>query len=208
MNRIAKIAQTTFTSAPDPSPRRRAARGLFAWVSALGFLLVSAGAHAACGSFGALHVKDSVRLPMLGQMGSGFYNPLRPGEPAVVGLWHVIYTNGADQSTFNDTFDTWHDDGTEFENAYLAPAGGNVCEGVWKQTGPRSVALHHVGWLFDPSNLSATASNTFTLDESITVARDGATYSGTFTFKIWNLDGSPTPVQVTGTIAATRITVN
>jgi hypothetical protein len=120
----------------------------------------------------------------------------------------VIYTNSADESTFNDTFDTWHSDGTEFESAFLAPAGGNVCVGVWRETGLRSVILHHVGWLFDPSTLAATATNTFTLDEEIKVAANGGSYSGTFTFKVWNLDGTPTPIEVTGTIAATRITPN
>ena len=120
----------------------------------------------------------------------------------------MIYTNSADQSTFNDTFDTWHSDGTEFESAFLAPAGGNMCVGVWKQTGLRSVTLHHVGWLFNPSTPLATATNSFTVDAEITVAPDGKSYSGHFTFKVWNLDGTPTSVEVTGTIAATRITVN
>src|ERR1700728_2211421 len=41
-----------------------------------------------------------------------------------------------------------------------------------------------------------------------TVARDGASYNGSFTFRIWNLDGTPTKVEVQGTIAAARITVN
>jgi len=67
--------------------------------------------------------------------------------------------------------------------------------------------LHHVGWLFDPSHPTNSATNSFTLDEEVTVSHDGTTYSGTFTFKIWNLDGTPTPVEVTGTISATRIVV-
>ena len=122
-------------------------------------------------------------------------------HPTIVGLWHVVYTNSANQSTFNDTFDTWHADGTEFESAYLAPAGGDVCVGVWAQTGARTVKLHHVGWLFEPSAPTATATNTFTLDEEITVAEDNKSYSGKFTFKIWNLDGTFTGKEVTGTIA-------
>jgi hypothetical protein len=134
--------------------------------------------------------------------------PVQAFNPSVVGLWHVIYTNSADNSTFNDTFDTWHSDGTEFESAFLPSAGGNVCVGVWRPTGLRRVTLHHVGWLFNPATPTATATNTFTLDEDITVAADGMSYSGSFTFKIWNLDGSPTRVEVHGTMAATRITPN
>ena len=104
-------------------------------------------------------------------------------------------------------------DGTEFESAFLPPAAGDVCVGVWKKTSARSVKLHHVGWLFNPRHTAATATNTFTLDEEVTVAAEGKTYSGKFTFKEWNLDGTPTlvsgmQVEVTGTIAATRITVD
>jgi hypothetical protein len=165
-------------------------------------------AKAACGRYDAPGLKTTVKLPMMAQAAEGFRSPFESERPTIVGLWHVIYTNGADQSTFNDTFDTWHSDGTEFESAFLAPAGGDVCVGVWKESGRRSVTLHHVGWLFNPSTPTATATNTFSIDSELTVAEDGRSYSGRFTFKVWNLDGTPTPVEVTGTIAATRITVN
>ena len=183
-------------------------RGILAVLGVLCLVLGATTAQAACGSFGGMMSKGAVRLPMMQAAADSGDHPFREGMFPIVGLWHVIYTNDQDQKTFNDTFDTWHDDGTEFESAYLAPAGGNVCSGVWKQTGPRTVTLHHVGWLFNPYAPTATATNTFTLDEIVTVAPGGATYSGTFTFKVWNLDGSPTPAQVTGSIAGTRITVN
>src|SRR6202034_1420004 len=137
-------------------------------------------------------LKNSIKLPILTQAELGFPVPIDAANPAIVGLWHVIYTNSADQSTFNDTFDTWHIDGTEFESAFLAPAGGNICVGVWKESGRRSVTLHHVGWLFNPNTPLAPATNTFTVDGDITVAEDGRAYSGRFTFKVWNLDGTPT----------------
>ncbi len=177
-------------------------------VAALCLLIVPISANAACGSFGAAGLKNAIKLPVVKQAELGFRGPIGGANPAIVGLWHVIYTNSADQSTFNDTFDTWHSDGTEIESAFLAPAGGNLCVGVWRETGLRSVTLHHVGWLFNPSTPAATATNIFTLDEDIRVSEDRMSYSGTFTFKVWNLDGSPTPVEVTGTIAATRITPN
>jgi hypothetical protein len=123
-----------------------------------------------------------------------------------VGLWHVVYT--ADGSTFNETLDQWHSDGTEFENAWLPPDAGNICFGVWKEIGPRTVRLHHIGWLFTPGSTPPTASGTFTLDEKNIVSPDGKTYSGSFTFKTFDITGAPTGVVVTGTIAATRITVD
>jgi hypothetical protein len=202
MNRIA--GNSGFSVASDGTlPLCRVGLALLA---ALCLFIVPTCAKAACGSFGASGLEASIKLPPVAHADIDF--PSRLDNPSVVGLWHVIYTNGADQSTFNDTFDTWHSDGTEFESAFLAPAGGDVCVGVWKQTGIRSVKLHHVGWLFDPSTPTATATNTFTLDEEVTVAPDDKSYSGKFTFKIWNLDGTPTPVEVTGAIAAARITVD
>jgi len=121
----------------------------------------------------------------------------------IVGLWHVNYT-AADGSHFLESFDTWHADGTEFENANLPPAVGNICYGVWKPIAPRTVQLHHVGWMF---NADGSSAGTFTLDEVNTVTLDGKTYKGTFDFKVYNVSGNLL-AEVKGTMLATRITVN
>ncbi len=205
MNRI--VRNLVFSIGSDGRSRTQLYRGGLGLLAALCLLILPTGAKAACGSFGAASRIPAIKLPMVGQAALGA-SSFEPGNPTIVGVWHVIYTNSADQSTFNDTFDTWHSDGTEFESAYLAPLGGNMCVGVWKPSGLRSVTLHHVGWLFNPSTPAATATNTFTVDQEVTVSADNKSYSGRFTFKVWNLDGSPTPVEVTGTVAATRITVN
>jgi hypothetical protein len=205
MDGIARSLEFPIT--PDAKLRTRLYRGGLALLAALCVFIFPTGARAECGRFDAPALKSTIKLPMAAQA-AGFGLPFEAGNPTIVGLWHVIYTNSADQSTFNDTFDTWHSDGTEFESAFLAPASGNICVGVWKPTGLRSVTLHHIGWIFNPSTPLATATNYFTLDEDVSVAADNKSYSGRFTFKVWNLDGSPTPVVATGTIAATRITVN
>ena len=141
------------------------------------------------------------------------------GNAAIVGLWHLIYTaNSASPSNafpptpfqFLESFKTWHADGTEFENAFLPPTGGNICFGVWKESGHGGVKLHHIGLMFDSMG---RVSNIFTVDEKDTVASNGKTYSGTFDFKLWppNFDavgvGSPL-AEVTGTTLGTRITVD
>jgi hypothetical protein len=208
MNQNVRNAVAAFSFTSDGRLRARFFRGGLALLAALCLFILPTSAKAACGSFGPSGLRNSIKLPVVAQAQIDFPLPGQGANPPIVGLWHVIYTNSADESTFNDTFDTWHSDGTEFESAFLAPAGGNLCVGVWRQTGLRSVTLHHVGWLFNPSTPTATATNTFTLDEDIEVAADGKSYSGKFTFKIWNLDGTPTPIEVQGTIAATRITPN
>jgi len=206
MNRIIRNSVFSTTSASRPWASLRGSS--LALLAALCLFILPSCAHAACGRFGVIAAEPAIKLPPVPHTANDFRSPFDPGTPPIVGLWHVIYTNSADQSTFNDTFDTWHIDGTEFESAFLPPAAGNICVGVWKESGPRSVMLHHVGWLFNPGTPSATATNSFTVDAEITVAPDCKSYSGHFTFKIWNLDGSPTKTEVTGTIAATRITVD
>jgi hypothetical protein len=144
-------------------------------------------------------------------------------EPStIVGLWHVLYTATHDNNfppggpypptpfPFLESFKTWHADGTEFENAFLPPAGGNICFGVWKALDDDRVKLHHIGLMFNPDgSLSAI----FTVDETDTVASDGKTYKGMFDFKLWppsyDAVGAGTPIaEVKGTTAATRIIVD
>jgi len=203
MNRI--VRNSVFSITSDGRLRSRLYRGALSLLAALTIFIVPTCAKAACGILGTPQIKALIKLPAVAHADFDFPSPY--GDPTIVGLWHVAYTT-SDGSPFNDTFDTWHADGTEFESAFLPPAAGDVCVGVWKKTGSRSVKLHHVGWIFSPSTPAATATNTFTLDEDVTVAPDGKSYSGNFTFKIWNLDGTPTTTVVMGTIAATRITVD
>jgi hypothetical protein len=203
MNRI--VRNLVFSITSDSRLRARLRRDGLGLLAVLCLLILPASAKAACGSFGTAVSIPAIKLPMAAQA-AGFGSPFEEGNPTIVGLWHVIYTAGG--ATFNDTFDTWHSDGTEFESAYLAPSSGNLCVGVWKSTGFRSVKVHHIGWIFSPATPTALATNYFTLDEEITVAQDNKSYSGKFTFKIWALDGSATPVEVIGTMAATRITVD
>jgi hypothetical protein len=125
-----------------------------------------------------------------------------PELASIVGLWHVKYT-AADNSPFLESFKTWHADGTEFENAFLPPTVGNICFGVWKEDGRRTVKLHHVGLNFNPDG---SISGSFTIDETDTVSRDGQTYEGTFDFKASDVNGHP-QVEIKGTMLATRINV-
>lgn len=111
---------------------------------------------------------------------------------------------------FLESFKTWHADGTEFENAFLPPTGGNICFGVWKEGDDRTVKLHHIGLMFNPDGSLLAM---FTVDETDKVASDGKTYKGSFDFKLWppsyDAVGKGTPIsEVKGTTAATRISVD
>jgi hypothetical protein len=187
----------------------------------LGLLLAASGAQAAGCS---LPFKSAAAptIPFVSPQGND-----RPdvgedwnGRPAgIVGLWHVNFTAETEAGApifppvpfaFAESFKTWHGDGTEFENAFFAPSGGNICYGVWKDLGDGHVKLHHIGLMFDSTG---HLPNIFTDDEKVVVAFNGSTYGGTFDFKLWpptfEAVGVGTPIaEVTGSVAATRITVD
>lgn len=182
---------------------------LAAAVVAVTFAATSA--YANCGPVAGMN-SAAIKLPTLAFASpqAGGQNTEQPdaipglgANKSIVGLWHVIYT--ADNSVFSETLKQWHSDGTEFENVDHNPAIGSVCLGVWKQVGVRTVRLHHVGWLF---NEDGSPAGTFTQDETDTVAPNGMSYTGTFTFKTYDVNGTFSGFEVTGTIAASRITVD
>ena len=196
MKQVAKQLETVATDTRRITRRAWFPRGAFALLGVFALIAATTSARAACGDPEGRSA-DHVILPSLSQGVSA--------SDSIVGLWHVTYSLSP-TVVFNESFDTWHSDGTEYDNVYLPPSGGSVCEGVWKQIGPRTVRLHHVGWTFSPDGTTLTG--TFTLDETSTVARNGKTYSGTFTFKTYDRDGSFTGTEFDGTVAATRITVD
>jgi hypothetical protein len=183
----------------------------------LGLLLTASGARAGC----AVPNKFGAAAPAI-PFASSHEDEERDEKAGIVGLWHVIYTGTTDDNfppggpypptpfQFLESFKTWHADGTEFENAFLAPTGGNICFGVWKEVDHRTIKLHHVGLMFNPDGSILAI---FTVDETDKVASDGKTYRGFFDFELWppsyDAVGKGSPIaEVKGTTAATRISVD
>jgi len=184
------------------SLRSRVFRNAATALAAIGMLLAGAGtAVAACGPNGQKRVGVVRDLPFFAQ-------PNQPGRQAtdannsIVGLWHVNYTDSTG-APFLESFDMWHADGTEWETAYADPRTGNYCLGVWKQIGPRTVQLSHIGWQFD---VNGNPAGYFTFTETNKVNRKGDTYTGTFVFQSYDANGNPNGT-FTGTMVAKRITV-
>ena len=195
-------------------------------LAAFALLFVAGGAKAGGCAVGGYKAGTAPTIPFVSPQGDESQEFDESHGHAIVGLWHTIYT--ATYSTsgplpvpvilpgppssfqFLESLKTWHVDGTELENAFLPPAGGNICFGVWKDTGENSVKLHHIGLMFDSEG---KVSFIFTTDEKNTVSSSGTTYKGSFTFKLWppsyDQVGVGTPLQeISGTTAATRITVD
>ena len=121
------------------------------------------------------------------------------GSPSIVGLWNVTFTSGG--QTVDVAFDAWHSDGTEILNDYTNPIEGNVCLGVYEQTGPRTYKLKHPSWAFDTTG---TLLGTVIIKENVQVSPDGNSYHGNYTYDIYDTTGTFVE-ELSGQISATRI---
>jgi hypothetical protein len=131
---------------------------------------------------------------------------------SIVGLWRFQFSPelGGDFGTV-----LWHEDGTEIMiSAARDPAAGDVCMGVWKQTGPYTYELNHIAMGHDgpPGGPpSPTFTNTVHLHEFIKLAHSGNSYTGTIHAVIsaanpaHPFDESNVIAQANGTIKATRV---
>ena len=117
----------------------------------------------------------------------------------IVGLWNVTFTSGG--QTVDVAFDAWHSDGTEILNDYTNPIEGNVCLGVWTQTGARTFKLKHPSWAFDNTGLLV---GIVVIRETVTLSPDTNSYKGTYAYDIYDTTGAFV-TELTGTLAATRI---
>ena len=190
----------SFCKTPKTTLWSRLLQSAFLALTAVSILSAATTAKAACGDPAGAKFRPALKLPVLAQTNS--QEQPSPALASIVGLWHVTYT--ADGALFYEAYDLWHSDRTEVESANFSPIEGNVCMGVWKKVGLRTVQLNHVGWAFDSNGNSI---GTFTLAETNTVGSDGSTYTGTFDYKAYDVDGNLVQ-EITGTLAATRITVN
>lgn len=163
-------------------------------LSAAAFVLLAGtvSAEAACG------VPSGPQLPQIK------LPPLKPAKlpsgDSIVGFWQVsLIVSG---QVILHTMKSWHEDGTEFDNADLPPTAGNVCQGAWVATGRRSVHNVHLGWTFDANS---NPSGMFVETEDDKVGRDGNSYSGPFDQKFYDVNGNLVN-EISGTISATRVT--
>lgn len=174
-------------------------RSMMIALFAIGTLLAAAPPAAACGSTGQKQAGTMSHLPMFSAAPGG---PKGESHQGMVGLWHVFYTD-SQGNPFYEAFDMWHADGTEWETSYGDPRQGNYCLGVWTQVGRRTVQLSHVAWIYNPDG---TPAGYFTLAETDTINRKGDSYTGTFDYKQYDVNGN-FQFEVTGTQAATRFTL-
>jgi hypothetical protein len=121
---------------------------------------------------------------------------------SIVGLWKINFLAGG--AIVDVAFDAWHSDGTELLNDYTDPIEGNVCLGVWQQTGSSTYKLKHPSWYFDTNgNLLGTV----IIHESVTLSADGNSFGGPAIEDVYDTSGNLLEV-LTAQVEATRITAN
>lgn len=123
-------------------------------------------------------------------------------EAAIVGLWRVRFLSDGD--VVDEGFDIWHSDGTEVLNDNPNPATGNVCVGVWVQTGARTFKLKHLSWSYD---MNGNLNGIVIIREQVAVDTNGASFKGTFRFDAFDLRGNAV-FQQNGDLTGERITTD
>jgi len=121
--------------------------------------------------------------------------------PSIVGLWNTSFLQNG--QVVDQGFDLWNSDGTEVLNDIAPPPTGNVCIGVWVQTGPGSYSLNHPSWIYDDANVNVIG--VVFIREQVTLDSCGNSFSGKVQIDAYDLSGNLLDHE-TGDIQSQRIT--
>lgn len=122
--------------------------------------------------------------------------------PTITGLWHSVYFYSGQM--VDQSFETYHSDGTEMEVDLGPPAVGNVCNGTWEQTGTLTYKLTHPAWTFDDNgNLTGM----IVIRDVVTLDLGGNTFSGTEAIDEFDINGEFVS-RSEGTVKSTRVIPN
>jgi hypothetical protein len=134
---------------------------------------------------------------------------------SIVGLWKVQFISKGnvshnpsipDGAVIDFGYSQWHSDGTEILNSGgHAPATENFCLGVYQQTAFLGFQLNHFPISYDAT--TGAIANYIEIRETVTLAPDGGSYSGPFTFDIYDTKGNHVD-HLVGTATGSRLTVD
>ncbi|HEX7760699.1 MAG TPA: hypothetical protein VF459_14425 [Caulobacteraceae bacterium] len=162
-------------------------------------------AFAGCGGASNLPASDQVGSSDAQLIRSAWVTPANLGAQGIVGLWSVSLVAGGAQVDWG--YSEWHSDGTEIMNSGgHAPASGNFCLGVWRQSGPNAYHLKHYPLAYNPATGQLAAK--IVLTEDVTVDATGANFAGPFTEDVYDPTGVTLLQHVAGTISGHRVLPN
>ena len=216
----------TSTAARRPTRTQTRIAGLALGLGVLG-MAIAGEASAGCAEFATppdqagVSFKPAVYVP--GESPFGFTQVSSNGEywhHSIVGLWRVEFlaknnTNGIPDGALIDFGTaTWHADGTEaMVSGGRDPSTGDVCMGVWEQTGEATYKLTHVALAWAAGSYAGPT----TIEETVTLDQGGKTFHGTFTITAHAAGAAPghefdestvvPPTPIHGVIKWVRVTV-
>jgi hypothetical protein len=124
----------------------------------------------------------------------------------IVGMW-AVHFNDSDNNQLDMGFVQWHSDGTEIMySGGRYPSEGNVCMGVWQQTGPRRFVLNHWALSYDPSTNQLNAVVNIWQDVAVDSTNDN--YSGVLMQTVYDPTSYKRLAQIKGSVTGKRITVS
>ncbi len=139
-------------------------------------------------------------------------------DAPITGLWAFKYiskgnlgTLGIPEGALIDGGNTtWFADGNEVTSSGVRdPGTGSICLGVWKRTGEQTYELNHIGLSWNPLASPPAPAGPAFIKQHVTLAKDGNSYSGTFTIVQLKPDGkTPAMPPIKGLIVATRVTLD
>jgi hypothetical protein len=214
----------------------RLRKSLLALALGLGAAVLSTQALAGCGGWAAPVAPTSPTGDVPAAREGGFLNTVyRPGDgqfmrvndsqdewEGIVGTWRFTWTSDGtaypQMIPFGAQVDfgthQWHSDRTEiFTSGGRAPSSGDICMGVWKQTGRFTYKMKHIAlaWLSSdttPAAKPATYLGPAIITESVTLNRAANRYEGSFTLDQYAKDEVTLIEHISGKVEATRFTVD
>jgi hypothetical protein len=133
-----------------------------------------------------------------------------PHGPSIVGTWKEKWISEGsegikDGTAFDASYSQWHSDGTEINVSGLRPPiTGDVCVGVWIQTGPRTYQMNHFGVSYDSTGTKLVGPAR--IQQWLTLDPKGDSTSGKFTVDQWDEAGNLL-AHFQGNVSGTRVTM-
>jgi hypothetical protein len=172
-------------------------------------------AHAGCGQYRPASLNISPQhyfaSPYLLQASLSENEENYREEPTIVGTWKEHWISEGSEGIRNGTeidagYSQWHSDHTEENLSGLrAPLTGNVCYGVWEQTGPSSYRMNHFGISYDPTGEKLVGPAR--IQQWLTLEDKGQKTSGKFTIDQYDEAGNLL-AHIQGKIIGTRVTMD
>jgi len=121
----------------------------------------------------------------------------------IVGMWRVQLVVG--NQVIDQAVSQWHADGTEIMNSSRNPETQSFCLGVWKKV-RSTYKLNHYAISWDQNFSTTQPLGVANIRETVKLADDGKSFSGSFTLNQYDPSGNPL-ATISGSVVGYRIDV-